>query len=244
LSRIPVKVCGLREPQHVRLACEAGASAVGFVLAQSPRQVTPAHVADLCAHAAPGVYRVAVFRRLDDPQLPADSRNTLASVLATTPITHVQADWADEPIFDDALEGARSTRPATFPPVAFIPVFRDVPTLRVELPNELATSPAPRLILLEGPDSGTGKQPDWQRLRRALDASPHPRVMLAGGLHTANIAAAVQLLAPAMLDVSSGVESAPGHKDPAKITAFIAAAASAFAAHAARTPSASPYPTP
>lgn len=219
LHRVGVKVCGLRTPEHVRFACEAGAAAVGFVLAPSVREVTPELAAQLCSHARDGVLRVAVFRRLDVAPL--------TRVLEHLPITHVQADWVDEPIFDEAL--ASAARPGTLPPVAFLPVFRDVPTLRIDLPNELVARPNPRLILLEGPDSGTGRQPDWQRLRRALDASPHPRVALAGGLNATNAASAIEFLRPAMLDVSSGVESSPGVKDEKLIERFIAVASSAFA---------------
>jgi len=228
VTRAPVKVCGLSTSEHVRAACEAGAVAVGFVLTQSVRRVTPEQAAALCELVPAGVLRVGVFRRLEVGEL--------ATVLAQVPLTHVQADWIDEPVFDEAIAEAVWRAPA-MRSVTFIPVFRDVPTLRIDLANEASTWPAARLILLEGPDSGTGRQPNWGRLARALDATPHPRVMLAGGLHAGNVAAAVRLLSPAMVDVSSGVESSPGVKDPVKIAEFSLAARAAMTSSAI-TPSA------
>jgi phosphoribosylanthranilate isomerase len=75
---------------------------------------------------------------------------------------------------------------------------------------------------------GSGVQVPWDRLGESLDALDyHPRIVLAGGLTPENVAEAIDLVAPNVVDVSSGVESSPGVKDHARIRAFVAAVRSA-----------------
>lgn len=85
----------------------------------------------------------------------------------------------------------------------------------------------PTRCLVEGPRSGTGQVADWT-LAAAIAA--RTQVVLAGGLHAGNVAAAVQAVRPWGVDVSSGVESAPGVKDAARIHQFVFAARQAHAA--------------
>jgi phosphoribosylanthranilate isomerase len=84
----------------------------------------------------------------------------------------------------------------------------------------------PRRILFEGPVSGSGTPADWQAAR-AL--ARHTQLVLAGGLTPANVAAAIAAVRPFGVDVSSGVETAPGHKSPALIGNFVAGARAAVA---------------
>jgi phosphoribosylanthranilate isomerase len=75
---------------------------------------------------------------------------------------------------------------------------------------------------------GSGVRVPWDRLGESLDALDyHPRIVLAGGLTPDNVSEAIELVAPNVVDVSSGVESSPGIKDHARIRAFIAAVRSA-----------------
>ncbi len=209
---VGVKICGIRTREVADACVHAGAQALGFVLAPSVRRVTPADVRaiigqlanDLPAH----VWRVAVFKRLDDAQSQADLR----ALARDAGVTHVQADWLDEPLAHELA-----------PDLTFLPVFRDVPTLRIDLGHE-ATRAQPRMVLLEGALSGIGMLPDWGRLARAAHAVPGGRFMLAGGLAPHNVADAIRAVRPAMVDVSSGVERAPGEKDPRLIVEFIRAA--------------------
>ncbi|MCZ8131056.1 MAG: hypothetical protein O9284_07095 [Steroidobacteraceae bacterium] len=103
---------------------------------------------------------------------------------------------------------------------------------RLRLPHGLARLPVlracrpradalPELFLYEGPNSGTGELADWAEARRLARAAS---LVLAGGLGPDNVAAAVSAVRPFGVDVSSGVESAPGTKDPARISDFVAAA--------------------
>jgi len=86
--------------------------------------------------------------------------------------------------------------------------------------------PAPR-VLFEGPKSGTGRTADWSL---AAELARRCELILAGGLSAANVATAIREVRPFGVDVSSGVEASPGHKDPALIESFVKTARSAFAA--------------
>jgi phosphoribosylanthranilate isomerase len=123
----------------------------------------------------------------------------IESVLAEFPADWVQCDAADLPGID--LGGA-----------AALPVLR----AGAPLPELL-----PELLLFEGPDSGTGRVADWEA---AAALARRTRIVLAGGLDPANVGEALAKVGPWGVDVSSGVESVPGLKDPALIGAFVAAA--------------------
>jgi phosphoribosylanthranilate isomerase len=123
----------------------------------------------------------------------------IARVLDEFPADWVQSDAADLPGVD--LGGAEA-----------LPVFRSGAPLPALLPD---------LLLFEGPDSGAGRVADWAA---AAELAQRTRVILAGGLNPANLAEALRTVRPWGVDVSSGVESSPGSKDPALVTAFVAAA--------------------
>jgi phosphoribosylanthranilate isomerase len=123
----------------------------------------------------------------------------ISRVLEEFPADWIQSDAADLPGVD--LGGAEA-----------LPVFRS----GAPLPELL-----PELLLFEGPESGSGNVADWSA---AAGLARRTRIILAGGLHPGNLAAALTTVAPWGVDVSSGVESAPGVKDPALVAAFVAAA--------------------
>lgn len=192
--RVFVKICGLRTPEALRAAIEAGADAVGFVFSASPRQVTPAEAAQLAASVPAGILRVAVMRH-PEPAL----WNEVARLL--------RPDWLQA----DAGDFARLELPAG---IGRLPVFRDVPDL------DSAAVCREERVLFESADSGSGRSPDWER---ACSLATRTALVLAGGLHPGNVGAAVQHVRPWGVDVSSGVESGRGIKDAAKIAAFVAA---------------------
>jgi phosphoribosylanthranilate isomerase len=123
----------------------------------------------------------------------------ISRVLEEFPADWVQSDAADLPGVD--LGGAE-----------VLPVFRS----GAPLPELL-----PELLLFEGPQSGAGNVADWEA---AAGLARRPRAVLAGGLRPDNVAAALATVRPWGVDVSSGVESSPGIKDPALVAAFVAAA--------------------
>jgi phosphoribosylanthranilate isomerase len=123
----------------------------------------------------------------------------ITRVLDEFPADWVQSDAADLPGVD--LGGAEA-----------LPVFRSGAPLPALLPD---------LVLFEGPVSGAGRVADWAT---AAGLARRTRVILAGGLSPANLAEALARVRPWGVDVSSGVESSPGSKDPALVEAFVAAA--------------------
>jgi phosphoribosylanthranilate isomerase len=133
-----VKICGMTTPEAVAAAADAGADAVGFVFARSPREVTPERALELCAALPDGMLRVAVMHHPD--------RDTVDSVLATFAPDWLQTDAEDL----DGIELPDSCQP--------LPVFRNG-----AVPRPGAIGPR---ILFEGAQSGTGETADWEEARR------------------------------------------------------------------------------
>jgi phosphoribosylanthranilate isomerase len=190
-----VKICGLTSEDSVAAAVAAGADAIGFVFADSVRQVTPERAAELAAG------------------LPSDTAS-VAVMLHPSPAYWDQVrdvfkpDWLQA----DANDFASLDVPEH---IGRLPVYRD--TLELN-PDEVDW---PEHLLFEGKRSGKGEQADWDRAAAIARCSC---VLLAGGLTPANVTEAVTRVHPWGVDVSSGVESSPGVKDPEKIKAFINAA--------------------
>lgn len=186
-----VKICGINDEETGLAAATAGADAVGFVFADSPRQVSPRRAIAISGELPPGILRVAVFRRPDATEIEAVLEEFTPDV--------VQADAASL----TALEG--------FPA---LPVFRD---------GEQAVPDGGR-FLYEGPVSGVGQVVD---LARAAGVARLGEMVLAGGLRPDNVGRVIATVRPFGVDVSSGVEMAPGIKDPSLIRSFVAAARTA-----------------
>lgn len=208
-----VKICGLSTVEAVRAAVEAGADAVGLVLAQSPRQVAIDALPAL-VEAAGGVPCVAVFRGLDS-QADLDA----AAVAFAAGVRVAQSETSGE-------------RPALPEGMAWLPAIRDGDSaLRAVSSLVAAGVVEPRSLWLGGLDGalvydgpaggGAGVPADWSRAASIAQLVP---MLLAGGLNADNVGEAIDEVSPCGVDVSSGVESAPSKKDPAKIRAFVGAA--------------------
>ncbi len=206
--RLEIKICGITTPEGLEAAADAGADAIGLVFAESVRRLDLARARELARLAPAGLGVIAVFRH---PRAQEVHR-----VVQEVAVTAVQTDAEDYESIAGALGGA-----------AFRPVYRDGPLLaqQVAVGGRLGLNRS--MVLVEGPRSGSGVMPDWRRIAAAAGGL---RVALAGGLTAANVADAIAAISPAGVDVSSGVESAPGVKDPARIRAFVSAARSAAAA--------------
>ncbi len=199
--RVGVKICGVTRADAIAAAAEAGADAVGFVFAPSPRRLDPRDAAALAARVPRGVRRVAVFRDV----VPA----LVTQLALDLELDEVQADARALLRFEGSLGRAVA-----------VPVFRDVPTLESDLAAWERARGVPALALFEGRESGAGITADRGLAARLARRFP---LSLAGGLDASNVADAIAAVCPAMVDVSSGVESSPGVKDPRLIRAFIAA---------------------
>ncbi|MCY4245096.1 MAG: phosphoribosylanthranilate isomerase [Gammaproteobacteria bacterium] len=200
--RTKIKICGITAAAAVRAAAEAGADAVGLVFyPSSPRFVSAEQAAALARAAPPFVHRVGVFVNPEAGQVRA--------VLAAVALDFLQFH-GDEPA--DFCGGFGR---------AYIKAvrLRDSDSLTAAEKNY----PAAAALLVDAGDDdtpgGTGRRADWPLVPQARKLP----LILAGGLRADNVAEAVRAVAPYAVDVSSGVESAPGVKDAEKIRAFAGA---------------------
>lgn len=200
---VRVKICGIKSLAEARLAVEAGASALGFVFAPSPRQVTPEEAAAICRELPPFVARVGVFVNEDPARVEAVAR--------ACGLDAVQLHGEEPP------EECR-----------FGPGLRVIKALRVgEQEPEALLAEAQRYavdaILLDakvpGRYGGAGKTFNWRIAAGFRRCWPGP-LILAGGLNSGNVLEAIRIVRPYAVDVSSGVER-HGRKDPALIKEFM-----------------------
>lgn len=206
-----VKICGLREPAHVAAAAEAGARYLGFVFfPKSPRAVSPDEAASLVQDVPPGVARVGLFVDPDDALLEA--------VLARVPLDLIQLHGAESP---DRVAEVKARFGLPVMKAVGLAGAEDLPGLTdygLVADMLLVDAKPPRDADLPG---GNGLAFDWRLLTGRRWLRPW---LLAGGLTPRNVAEAVRLTGATGVDVSSGVETAPGQKDSGLIRDFIAAA--------------------
>jgi phosphoribosylanthranilate isomerase len=196
-----LKICGITRRDDALTAVECGATALGFVFwPGSPRYVTPGRAAEIIADVPNHVTTVGVF--VDE------SVEHVREVVATSGVGTVQLHGDEPPEYGAKLEN---------------PVLR---AIRVnEAGRVCAAWPRGTTFLLDSADparrGGTGVVVDWER---AAPVARVWRVVLAGGLTPVNVAAAIATVRPVGVDVSSGVEDAPGVKSADKVARFLASA--------------------
>ena len=197
-----VKICGVTNEDDALLAVAMGADAVGFVFAPSPRQVSAQTVYDITRRLPPEILTVGVFR----DELP----DRVFDVVARSGVKAVQ------------LHGRETARHVAQLSENVRWIFKAVSAGSPEAAR--ADQYGTDLIIVDAPEPGSGKVFDWS----LVDAIPGGlRLVLAGGLHPDNVAAAIDAVHPWGVDVSSGVESSPGRKDPVKVRQFVARARAA-----------------
>lgn len=198
-----IKICGIRRIEDAMLAAELGASALGFVFwPSSPRFLDPFHARPIVASLPPFVTTVGVF--VDQP---------VSYVLGVAQLLNLGAVQ---------LHGEESLEPYARGPQRVIKSVGVVDG-RDCLPAVRAV-PARATVLLDAHDAvtrgGTGRRIDWQQAAAAARVRP---VILSGGLNADNVRDAVDQVRPYAVDLSSGVESSPGVKDPVRLRALFAA---------------------
>lgn len=204
-SHIRVKVCGITSRQDALAAERAGVDAVGFMFAQgSKRLVTVQQAADIGSVFGPLMTKVGVF--VNSPL-----QDVLRAVEQAR-LDAVQLHGQEPPEYAERLSEVTKVIKA----VSFKPGLK---------PDALASYPAAAL-LLDGAVPGSGTTFDWTH---AVAWRNHPRLILAGGLNPGNVAEGVKQLAPYGVDVSSGVETAPGVKSEQLMAEFVVAARGANA---------------
>ncbi|MFG0306014.1 MAG: N-(5'-phosphoribosyl)anthranilate isomerase [Phycisphaerales bacterium JB040] len=208
--RTRVKVCGIRSHEAARAAAQAGADAVGFVFVKgSPRFIEPEDALGIMLALPPLVTAVGVTRDLS-----VEDYIELEQV-CPTPLSQ--------------LHGSEDERTVQACGPGVVKAFRyDGATIGSQLKRWGGHDEVDG-VLIDGGDGGEGVALDWRELAAHLSGFEKP-VFLAGGLHPGNVGEAIRAVRPYAVDVSSGVESAPGVKDPSKIRDFIRAVVEADAA--------------
>jgi phosphoribosylanthranilate isomerase len=198
--RTRVKICGITRIEDALAAVQSGADAIGLVFyPQSPRAVSMEAAREICAALPPFVATVGLFVDAEPAAVQA--------ILQVVPLDLLQFHGAESPQYCTQF-----ARP-------FLKALRmrdstDIDEVRMQYD-------AARALLLDtyrpGVPGGTGEVFDWERVPRELAGA----IVLAGGLNADNVGAAIMQARPYAVDVSGGVESAPGIKNAQRIEAFI-----------------------
>ena len=197
-----VKICGITREEDALLAVALGADAVGFVFAPSTRQISVLRARDIARRLPPEVLTVGVFR----DEVP----KRVVAICYEAGLRAAQLHGRE------TVEQTRWVRARV--PVVIKAFFAGDPRL------DHADDYGADAIMVDSHAPGSGDVFDWSL---AEGAPIGRRVVLAGGLTPSNVADAVERVRPWGVDVSSGVESEPGRKDPMKLRDFIRAARAA-----------------
>ena len=191
-----IKICGITTEDDALLAVAMGADALGFIFAPSPRQVTATRVYDITRRLPPEILTVGVFK--DEMPERVIEITQRAGLKAAQLHGHESAGQVQQVnkyiswVIKSVVAGSNMAMHA----------------------DQLGTD----MVLVDAAEPGRGKIFDWNLVADMPDV---PRLMLAGGLTPDNVAHAIEVVHPWGVDVSSGVESAPGRKDPVKLRNFI-----------------------
>lgn len=190
-----VKICGLRQQAHIDTALGGGADAIGFVLTASPRFVEASSARKLVAHVGGRALTVGVFRGETVDEVERLARESGVACI------QLHGDYSPEDVARLGGLGVRVIRAVSF----------------TEPGDDLGAD----MLLVDAPRAGSGQEWDYAVMsERGLTG----RWLLAGGLTPANVGSAVAAASPWGVDVSSGVETAPGQKDASLIRNFLTAA--------------------
>lgn len=211
MPRVLAKICGLSTPETLDAALKGGASHVGFVFfPRSPRNVTPDKARGLAGRAAGVARRVGVFVEPDD---------ALLSEAIAAGLDVVQLHGGETPQRAAEIRQRFGIEVWKAIPVRTSADLREVNPFRDAVDRLLFDAKTPKGANLPG---GLGLRFDWRLLEGYRHAVPWA---LSGGLDTESVAQAVSITGATIVDVSSGVESAPGVKDVDRIAAFCQAVA-------------------
>ena len=214
MSRVKVKICGVRSVEEAEAALEAGADALGFNFwPPSPRYVSPRAASEIINHLSPVVSTVGVFVN--------EEANRIIDIASEVGLTAVQLHGDESPEFCERLGSIKTIKAIRVGQDFDLSVIERYPVSMVLLDSDIS-----------GSYGGTGQRFDW---RIAIEAKRLARIILAGGLTTDNVWEAITHVRPAAIDVCSGVEAEPGRKDLDKLRRFMAIVARANALIASET---------
>lgn len=201
-----IKICGITNLSDAQAALEAGADALGFVFwEKSPRHISPVDAGRITAQLPPFVTTVGVFVN--------ETLEAIGSTLRAARLTCIQLHGDETPEF--CRDASRTTGRSVIKALR-VGSAQDIAGLKgyVGLVSAFLLD-----AYVKDAPGGTGKTFDW---KIAVEAKKIGRIILSGGLNPENVGTALRIAAPYAVDVSSGVEAAPGKKDHAKIKRFIA----------------------
>lgn len=195
-----VKICGLKDIEHVQVAVEAGANAIGFIFAKSHRQISLPQAKTLAKEVPNAVLKIGVFVN--------ETKEIIERYAREVPLDLVQLHGDESPEFAESLS---------------VSVIKALSITNEDDVRKAATYNVD-YYLFDTPGvefrGGSGHTFDWTLLEKVNISKD--KVILAGGLHTENVQSAIQSVQPFMVDVSSGVETEK-RKDAKKIRAFVRA---------------------
>ena len=219
-----IKIFSNTNVEDACLAADLGVDAVGFVFSRSKRQVTPEQVEEITRELPAELAKVGVFTSTDAAEIVRTAK--------VAGLTAVQLHSRFDPKLVDAIN-AGSGGVLHVVQVVDVRVGMEMEELRSVL-TAVLSHPYVLVALLDashgGVSGGTGRSFDWERTAAevlAVQEATGGWVIVAGGLNAENVGEAIAAFAPWGVDVASGVESAPGKKDPERLRAFVAAARAA-----------------
>lgn len=200
VSRTRIKICGVRELDTALVAAEAGADAIGLVFArESPRYIPAEEAHSIWRSLPPFIMTVGVVRDLTVKEFD--------KIWQVCPASFFQFHGNED------VQTVVDCGPFAIKAIAFDPATIRAKMLKWASVDDVAA------LLIDAPSPGAGQAFDWKLLAPCMDLVTKP-IILAGGLTPTNVGDAIRTLRPFAVDVSSGVESGRGVKDPALIRAF------------------------
>jgi len=213
-----IKICANTNLADAQLAASLGADALGFVFAPSARRVTADQVAAILPHLPSSIEKIAVVQ--------SHNAQELIDLVRHTGLTGLQLHGGLDLPLIRTLHHEFAGR-VTLIQTLHWAVGEDASSasqLTAQL-REIAAEPGLTRVLIDAKvgsaTGGTGRTFDWQAAQASLSSTGNIDLIVAGGLHPDNVAEAIEALTPWGVDVASGVESSPGHKDPDKLRRFI-----------------------
>ena len=198
---IRIKICGITNVEDALLATEMGADALGFVFSKSSRRIDADQAQEIISQLPPFISLTGVFVNESVEIVKHVARKCGLNILQF----HGDEDLEYLEHFHRKIVKGFSIK--TEKDLEPIPLYKEVHAFLLD-------------TKVDGKSGGTGKTFDWNL---AIKAKQYGRIILAGGLTSENVVDAIKQVQPYAVDVSSGIESAPGKKDPEKMKAFIQA---------------------
>jgi phosphoribosylanthranilate isomerase len=205
-----IKICGTTSLADAQAAADAGADALGFIFAPSPRRIEPERAAEIIARLPARVEKIGVFVN--------DSPERMLVIARQAGLTGLQLHG------DEDAESVRTLH-ARAPQLALYKAVAATNEIQIAAFLQPTASACLRALMLDSGSAarrgGTGQTFDWKATLPKMDA--RLKIIIAGGLTAQNVGEPMRTFRPFGVDVVTGVESEPGVKDPAALKAFIAA---------------------